>query len=57
MTGLDDAIRSCPTLEMWTVATAMFPASLDGASAEQFLRRRCALPGLAQVPLCHALDG
>ncbi len=56
MTDLDDAIRSCQTRDEWTIATAMFPAALDGRGANEFLAARCALPGLAQVPLCQAPD-
>ena len=57
VTDLDDAIRACQTPDDWAIATAMFPAALDGRRADAFLESRCALPGLAQVPLCRAPEG
>ena len=57
VTDLDDAIRACQTPDEWAIATAMFPAALDGRGAGAFLESRCALPGLAQVPLCRAPEG
>lgn len=57
MGSLDDAVRSCTTLDAWAVATAMYPAVLHGASPEAVLRARCDdLQGLAVTPLCQALD-
>lgn len=55
--SLDDAIRSCTTLEHWRVATEMYPAVLDGAPPDAVLGARCDdLRGLATTPLCQALD-
>lgn len=55
--SLDDAIRSCTTLEDWGMATAMYPAVLHGASPDAVLGARCDdLQGLAATPLCQALD-
>jgi hypothetical protein len=56
VTDLDPAIPACFSLEQWSEASEAYPAALDGADPQEFLRNRCLDAHLATIALCRTLE-